>query len=559
MKLKTIIVTLIIAIIIGLFATKMLFFRIDLTEEKRYTISQNGKNILKNLDKPLKINIYIGEADVNIAKLKTAVNEILDEFSAYSSKPLIYKYINPSKANSDKERNKNYDKLEERGMTPITISVRDSQGKISQQLIFPWAEIVAEKDTIPVCIMQPTGRLTGEESVNAAIEGLEYQFIDAIRILTQKDFKKIAFLEGNGELDELDVYSAQESLSKYFQIDRGALSDDASELNDYSAVIIAKPTKKFSESDKFIIDQYIMNGGKVLWLLDVIQLSNEELAKSGISPVVPLDLNLTDMLFRYGVRIEPSVVQDMQCIQTPVNVAMAGEPPHFEPVPWTYSPLLITNPYHPITKNLMNVKATYPSFLSQVSEENGIKMEVLLATSNASRVDMAPTQINIKTLVQTKPEEYFTMQYIPVAAVMEGEFESVFAHRQTPQNLKNVATRKDKSEYNKMIIAADGDIIRNEINRSQGQIGVLPLGFDRLTGQTYGNTNFIINALQYLTEDEKLIELRNRTIALRLLNKKAITEYRGFYQFINIAIPLALLMIFGGIFLLLRKYKNRAR
>ena len=557
MKLKTVIATSIIAIIIGLFATKTLFFRIDLTEEKRYTISQNSKNILKNLDKPLKINIYIGQADVNIAKLKTAVNEILDEFSAYSSKPLIYKYINPSNASSEKERTKNYYELEERGMTPITISMRDSQGRISQQIIFPWAEVIAENDTIPVCIMQPTGRLTGEESVNAAIEGLEYQFIDAIRILTQKDFQKIAFLEGHGELSELETYSAQESLSKYFQIDRGVLGDDASEISGYSAIIIAKPTEKFSESDKFILDQYIMHGGKILWLLDVIQLSTEELGKSGISPVVPLDLNLTDMLFRYGVRVEPSVVQDMQCVQMPVNVALPTEPARFEYVPWTYSPLLLTNPYHPITKNLMNVRAIYPSFVSQVSEENGIKMDILLATSNGSRLDMAPTQINIKTLVESKPNEYFTMQYIPVAVAMRGEFESVFTRRQTPQNLHNVPTRKDRSPKSKMIVVADGDIIRNEVEHSQGSVGILPLGFDRLTGQTYGNNNFIINALQYLTEDENLLELRNRTIRLRLLNKTAITTYRGFYQFINIAVPLALLLIFGGVFLAVRKYRNK--
>lgn len=548
----------VVAILLVLFATKVLFFRIDLTQEKRYTISQNSKNLLKNLNQPLKINIYLGQADINIAKLKNAVNEMLDEFSAYSSKPLSYKYINPSNAVSDKERLKNYDELENRGLTPITISVRDSQGKISQQIIFPWAEVISEKDTLPVCLMQPTGRLSGEESVNAAIEGLEYQFIDAIRILTKKDFQKIAFLEGHGELTEIDVYFAQESLRKYYQIDRGVLGDDASEINDYSAIIIAKPVEQFSESDKFIIDQYIMNGGKVLWLLDAVQLSGEELAKNGVSPVVPLDLNLTDMLFRYGIRVEPSVVQDLQCVQTPINVALPSEPPHFETVPWTYSPLLMTNPYHPITKNLMNVKAVYPSFLSQVSVENGIKMETLLQTSNSSRFDMAPTTIDIKTLVQNKPDEYFTMSFIPVAVIMEGEFESVFAHRQPPQNLKNFLPRKDKSVKNKMIVVADGDIIRNEVNRSQdGSVGILPLGFDRVTGQTYGNNNFIINALQYLTEDEQWIELRNRTIHLRLLNKTATTTYRTFYQIVNVVVPIALLALFGIIFLSIRKYKNR--
>jgi ABC-2 type transport system permease protein len=558
MKLKSAITISIIAVLFALFATKTFFFRIDLTEEKRYTISQNSKNLLKNIDKPLKINIFIGQADANIAKLKIAVNDILDEFSVYSSKLLNYKYINPSKASSEKERLKNYEELENRGFSPITISMRDSQGKISQQIIFPWAEIIAENDTMPVCLMQSTGRFSSEESVNAAIENLEYQFIDAIRILTQKDFQKIAFLEGHGELSEIDTYFAQETLSRYFQVDRGVLGNDAAVLSDYKAIIIAKPTEKFSETDKFIIDQYIMNGGKTLWLLDAVQISDEELSKSGASPAISLDLNLLDMLFRYGVRIEPSVVQDRQCISRRINVSLPSEPAHFEPEQWTYSPLLMANPYHPITKNLMPVKADYPSFLSQVSTENGIKMEVLLQTSNSSRADMTPTNIALKNLVKQKNEEYFTTSYIPIAAAMEGEFESVFAHRQTPQNLQNLLPRKNKSVKNRMIVAADGDIIRNEIERSQqGGIGILPLGLDRLTGQVYGNNNFIINALQYLTEDEKWIELRNRTIRLRFLNKTAITSYRTFYQLINVAVPLLLLTLFGIIFFSCRIYNNK--
>ncbi|MDR3326850.1 MAG: gliding motility-associated ABC transporter substrate-binding protein GldG [Prevotellaceae bacterium] len=550
------IVLLVCLIFVILLATKILFFRIDLTQEKRFTISKNSKELLQSLSEPASINIYLGEADANIAKLKSAVNDMLDEFSVYSSKPLTYKYINPSKAENDAERNKNYDKLEDKGMSPITISLRDAQGKISQQIIFPWAEVMMKDDTLPVCIMQPTGMKTGEESVNAAIEELEYNFIDAIRILEKKSVEKIAFLEGHNELSEIEIYFAEDALSRYYEIDRGVLGNDAGILKNYKAIVIAKPTEPFSESDKFIIDQYIMDGGKVFWLLDVIKISQEELSKQGISPVVEVDLNLNDMFFRYGVRVEPSVVQDMQCIQTPVNVAMSGEPAKFESVPWPYSPLLMTNPNHPTTKNLMAVKADYPSFLSQVSQENGIQMDVLLTTSSASHIDAAPTNIDIKTMIRNKPEEYFTAQYVPVAVSMEGEFESAFAHRLVPQNLENLMPRKDRSAKNKMIVVADGDIIRNELDRSQkGTIGVVPLGLDRLTGQNYGNNNFIINALQYLTEDTSWIELRNRALQLRLLNKHEITAQRVFWQIINIVCPLLILTIFGLIYSMIRKYR----
>jgi ABC-2 type transport system permease protein len=284
------------------------------------------------------------------------------------------------------------------------------------------------------------------------------------------------------------------------------------------------------------------------------------MSKSGLSPVYPLELNLADMLFRYGIRVEPSVVQDMQCILTPVNVALPTEPAHFEQVPFPYYPLLMPSPYHPITKNLMQVRAEFPSYLTQVSADNGIEMEVLLITSNASRADAAPTNIDLKTMVQSKPDEYFYMQYAPIAVAMEGCFESVFARRLSPKNLVNLQERKDNSAKNKMIVVADGDIIRNEIDKSKkGTIGIVPLGLDRLTGQTYGNASFIVNALQYLTEDYSWLEMRNRAIRLRLLNKLTITQHRVFWQTANIIAPLLLLGLFGGGFVLLRKKRNFAK
>ena len=441
-----------IFIVVVLFAFKILFFRLDLTEEKRFSITKASKNILKNIKSPIKVIIYIGEADANIAHLKNGVNDILDEFAAYSESNISYSYVNPADAKDEAERNKNFYRLEDRGLSPITISTRDAGGKVSQTLIFPWADVILDKDTLPVCLMKPTGMKSGEESVNAAIEELEYNLIDAINILNKSSFDKIAFIEGHGELSELETYSISEQLSRYFQIDRGVLADDASIISGYKAIIVAKPTKPFSESDKFIIDQYIMNGGKVVWLLDAINYSTEELSRSGISPVLALDLNLNDMLFRYGARLEAAVVQDMQCLYMPINVATVGEPPVFEQFPYTYSPLLMTSPESPITRNLMNIKADFPSFVQQVSIENGIDMQILLATSGASHVDMAPTNIDLKSMAKIVPEKFVNAQFVPVGVLMSGRFESVFRHRQAPQNLKNLPPRKDNSVKNKMIV-----------------------------------------------------------------------------------------------------------
>lgn len=548
----------VILAIVTLFATKIIFFRIDLTEEKRFSISKASKDILRKIDKPINVNIYLGEADANIAYLRNAVADMLDEFSAYANHDISYRYINPANAKSDKERNDNFRRLEERGLSPITISTRDAQGKVSQTLVFPWAEVMLDSDTLPVSLMKPTAMKTGEASVNAAVEELEYNFIEMINILSKTNFDKIAFLEGHGELSEIETYSIMEQLRMYFQIDRGTLADDASILTPYKAIVIAKPTKPFSESDKYIIDQYIMNGGKVLWLLDAINYSSSELSKSGISPVLALDLNLNDMLFRYGARLETTVVQDLQCLYMPINVATVGEPPVFEQMPFTYSPLLMTSPENPITKNLMNVKADFPSFVQQVSLENGIDMEVILATSNASHVDMAPTNINLKSIANINPEQFVNAQFLPVGVLMQGEFESIFRHRQVPNNLTNLQPRRDKSEHTKMIIVADGDIARNEIEQSKaGQIGIVPLGLDRNTGQSYGNSTFIINSLLSITDDDALIQLRNRTIKLRMLDKQKITSDRVFWQLINTLLPVLILTLLGAGYVYMRKVRYR--
>ena len=553
-----ILVCVVVLTIIVLLSLKVLFFRIDLTEDKRYSIAKSSKDVLNKVEDDIHIDIYLTDVDANITKLKHSVSDIIDEFSAYSASNVFYRYIDPSIASDDKAREQNYLRLEAKGMTPITVSTRDGSGKVSQSLLFPWAEVSIAGDTLPVCIMKPIGMKGGEESVNAAIEELEYNFIDAINILSKKSYDKIAFLEGHGELGELETYSLSESLSRYFQIDRGEISEDASVISDYKAIIIAKPMEEFSEKDKFVIDQYIMHGGKVVWLIDAIRYSTESLSQSGQSPAMALDLNLQDMLFRYGVRIEPSVVQDLQCLQMPVNVAMQGEPPMFEQVPYPYSPLLMTSPENPITKNLMLVKSDFPSFVQQVSQENGVSMELLLASSPNSHVDIVPADINLKAISSIDPESWINAQYVPIGVMLEGEFPSVFARRQVPEGLQNVLPRLDKSVRNKMLVVSDGDIARNDLERSSNkQIGIVPLGLDRTNGQIYGNANFLVNAILSMVDENSIVELRNRSVKLRLIDKQKVSKQRILIQTVNIILPIVVLMSIGAIFLYVRRRRYR--
>lgn len=543
-------------IVLVLIFTKTLFFRIDLTEEGRYSLSDATKFQVAEMSEPLVVKIYLdGELDANMLRLKRATEDVVRELNMYSAEGLSIEFVNPNSATTDEERYAEYARLEERGLRGMSVTIRERGGKMMEQVIFPWAEVCALQDTMAIPLMQPSSQKTGEQAVNSAIEDLEYLFVDAIQILNRKEVRKIAFIEGHGELSEEYTYDASDALSRYFQVDRGVLGLDASVLDGYSAIIIAKPETQYSETDKFIIDQYIMRGGRVLWLLDGVQMSDDMLSEGGATPLIGLDVNLQDQLFRYGVRLTPTVVEDMQCAYISINVARPGEEPRFEPIPWFYMPLLQGSPYHPITKTLQAVKADFASGIEIVGDTVGVKKEVLLITSNASHVHVAPTEIDVMNAINVEPSEYFNTRYVPVAVALEGEFESIYKHRMAPKGVvvNNVI---NKSEPTRMVVVADGDIIRNDVEQTREGLMLVPLGYDRVTRQTHGNKDFIVNSLLYLTDDEGLMQLRNRRIDLRLLNRAVVDSQRNMWMWINTLLPIVLLALFGGVFFWIRKKKN---
>lgn len=542
-------------IVLVLIFTKTLYFRIDLTEEGRYSLSDASKDLVAEISEPLTVKLYLdGDLDANMLRLRRSTEDLVRELNMYASEQLVIENYNPNSATTDEERYAEYAELEERGLRGMSVTIRERGGKMSEQVIFPWAEVCSSRDTMAICLMQPSSQKSGEVAVNNAIADLEYLFVDAIRVLNRKEIRKVAFIEGHGELAEEYTYDASGALSRYFQVDRGVIGIDASVLDSYDAIIVAKPMTAYSESDKFIIDQYIMRGGRVLWLLDGAQMSNDMLAEGGATPLIELDVNLNDMLFRYGVRLTPTVVEDMQCAYMPVNVARPGEEPRFEPIPWFYMPLLQASPYHPITKTLQAVKADFASGIEIVGDTAGVRKEVLLITSNASHVNMAPTEIDVMDAINIEPKEYFTTQYVPIAVALEGKFESIYKHRMAPAGV-NVDKIIDKSEPTRMVVVADGDIIRNDIEQHREGLMLVPLGYDRVTRQTHGNKDFIVNAMLYLTDDEGVMQLRNRRIDLRLLNRAVVDSQRDMWMWINTLLPVVLLAIFGGIFFWIRKRK----
>ena len=538
------------------FLSVFFFFRIDLTSEKRYSISQPTKTLLKKANAPLEVSIYLdGDLNPGFTRLKNSTKNLLDEMSVYAAEGIDMEFINPSTAATQAEREQKYLELEAEGMTPTAIYERDKEGKSIQKIVFPWVKMTYGNKTVVVNLLKNIRGLQGEENLNISIENLEFEITDGIRRLINSQVSKIAFIEGHGELNEAQTYDISKVLSRYFQIDRGTLATDATILAEYKAIIIAKPTQPFSESDKYIIDQYIMNGGKVLWLMDGVRVSMENLSTTGISPAIALDLNLDDLLFKYGIRIQPVLLQDVQCASVPVNIAPEGAQPQFEPTPWFFAPLLLTSSQHPISKNITEVRSEFVSTIEVVGENNNTKASLLLATSDNTHVFSTPASIDLSKTHDTKDKNYFNMSYMPVSVLVEGEFESNFANRMRPKEITNAFPLLKKSLKTRQIFVADGDIIRNETNGIASDSTTLPLGFDRYMNQQFGNRDFIANAVLYLTDDEGWIDLRSRSLKLRLLNKQLVNNERLTIQLVSILTPLLLLAIFAVLYNILRKRK----
>ena len=548
LKKYTLLLGVIVLIAINLLSIRW-FHRFDMTSDKRYSISNSTKELMRNLPSDLHITIYLdGEMNTSFLQLKRAVGELVDELSVYAAHTLDYTYCNPTLLTSKKQE-KLYEEFENLGIRPTVIHERNSDGKSVQRTLFPWAKISIGNRSETICLLKNIRGLSGEENLNISIENLEFALTDAIRLLCRTEITKIAFIEGHAELSEYHTWDISMALSRYFQIDRGQMDTDPTILDPYKAIIIAAPRDKFTEKDKYIIDQYIMNGGRVLWLLDGVRLDENSLSTTGMSPTIPMDLNLTDMLFRYGVRINPMIVQDEQCLMVPVNVASDDMAPQFQPMPWYFAPLLLTSPNHPISRNVAQVSGTFVSCLDLVGENPRVKRDIILASSNATHLISAPTAINVEEMELT--DNYFNIAYVPVGVTMEGVFESVFAHRMKPAEITSTLPIKQESRPTKQVVLASGSFISNDIENGQP----LPVGYDRYSQTQFGNRDLLVNSLLYLTDDEGWINLRNKELTIRLLNKNISRTGRHWMQLINVVLPLICLLCFGCIFLFARRWR----
>ena len=521
--------------------------RWDLTDDRHYSLSEASKTMLRQTDAPIEVMLLLdGDLNAGFRRLRKATMETIEEMSVYAQ-------ITNHHGSADRQKSQITNGVSDSlGLRPIVIHEREQNGKTAQTTVYPYALMTYKGRRAVVTLLKNTRGLSGEENLNASIEQLEFAFMEALHLLQQTETPRVAILEGHGEPDEAHTYDLMAALSKYFQVDRGQIAGDEADvhvLDGYKAVLVVSPQEAFSDAERYVIDQYIMRGGAVLWALNGVRFSEQVLQSEGFTPVLPLELGLTEMLFRYGVRVNPALVQDIQCLPIPVNVSSDPQQPNLQPMPWTYAPLLLTSQGSPITKNMGQVMSTFVSPIDAVGGEDGIEKRVLLATSTASRVTATPGEVDLNDM---NPDmSAFAYQYVPVAVSLEGAFSSAYAHRMIPEGVASDEPIRKSGVQTRQVVIGSGSVLLNETQKGQ----VLPMGYDRYSGMQFSNRDFVTNAVLWLTDSEGLISLREKSVALRLLNDKRAHDERAKVQTVSVVLPIAILALIGGIVFVIRKKK----
>ena len=549
--------------------SNFLFLRLDLTAEKRYTLSKHTKEMLKKIDEPVLFRVYLeGEFPADFKRLQSETKEMLNQFRAYNSN-IDYEFFNPNTFESKEEQQMFYQKLAQKGIQPTQIQVKGENG-VTQQILIPAADVYYRGRETTVQLLMSQKYVSDADLLNNSIQNLEYNLSSAIRALARGEKRSIGFLQGHGELSGPVLYDFQRSLQEFYSLDYVTIDGQIQSLtahrmnekdssysfyNLYDMIIVAKPTQPFSEKDQYILDQYIMYGGKVLWLLDATDADIDSLASRGQFIATRLPLDIDEMLFTYGVRVNADLAMDVRCRPIPIQVGMVGEKPQFEFRPWFYFPEIVPMGDHPIVRNLDLIKTDFVSTIDLIDIDD-VRKTVLLTTSEYTRVKNAPVMVDLADAQAEPDQRLYNRGQRPIAVLLEGNFRSAWRNRLSPDFKATEAMGfRNESGDNKMIVIADGDIVRNRYIAAEG--AVLPMGYDFYTQTQYANKELLLNAVNYLVGDEGLMASRSRNIKLRKLDVMKVKEERTKYQIINIALPLALLAATGAVIVIARRKKYK--
>lgn len=523
------------------------FFRIDLTEDKRYTISAATEQILEGLDDQVFVTVYLdGELPAGFKRLQNAIRERLEEFTVYGGRNIRYSFVDPGAITDKKARNKFYQQLADKGIQPTNLFAKEGDQQ-TEKIIFPGALVSYKEKEVPVLLLKGNKAATPEQILNQSVEGVEFELASAIRQLTVKTKKRIGFLDGHGELAPIEVADLVNTLQEYHEVYRVDLNASSS-LDGLDAIVVAKPDTAFSEENKYKIDQFIVNGGKALFFIDALRM--DSLTESG-AYAFPYSLNMEDVFFRYGVRFNSNFIQDLNAGFIPLNIGNMGNQPQIKPMLWPYFPLINTFAKHPIVRNM---DAVYTKFIGTIDtvRAQGIKKTPLMFTSQYTKILPAPVHVSFNQASIDPNPALYNKGSLPVAYLLEGKFRSLYANRITAADPR-FATFKATGAPSKVIVCSDGDLPANELNQQNGKF--FPLGFDRFSKNIFANKDFIVHAVDYLLDENGVIAARNKEIALRPLDKLRIREERLQWQLANLALPIVLIIIFGIVRAYLRRRK----
>ncbi|MBS7256740.1 gliding motility-associated ABC transporter substrate-binding protein GldG [Flavobacterium branchiicola] len=552
LNLKTLGITIFILIVLNVLGS-LFFHRFDLTKDKRYTLSETSLTNLKQVKNPLSIKIYMqGELPADFRRLQQETKQLLEEFQAYNGN-IVFEFVNPME--NEDESMEIVKSLYQKGLTPINITV-DDKGKQSQAMVFPWAVAVYNNKEVNIPLLKNIMGASTTKKVTGSIQHLEYSIADAINKITKDRQKKIAIIKGNGELSEIHIGKLLRQIKESYYIGPFTLDSVAKDpngtlkaLKNYDLAIISKPTQNFSDEEKEVLDQFIINGGKTLWLVDQVAADMDSLYnQAGATLAYPRDLNLNDMFFKYGFRINPDLVKDEQGSPIKLATGEQGSATQYQDFIWKFAPVVTPTSQHPIVKNLGGIKFDFVSPIDTL--KNGIKKTVLMQSSQYSKKIGTPAEINLNIVTeQTAPQDYLNKGNMILSVLLEGSFNSVFENRVLPFKDN---TFQQKGKPTKMIVVSDGDIARNQLDKNMMPV---ELGYDQRTGNLYDNKDFMMNCVNYLLDDTGLINIRSKDVELPLLDKEKVYATYTVTQFITIGLPILILLVFGVVFTFVRKRK----
>jgi len=538
---------LLLAIVLNVVGTYY-FFRVDLTEEKRYSIKQPTKELLDNLDDDVHIEVFLaGELNAGFKRLQRSIDELLAEFRVASGNRIHYFFTNPESALSQKAQSEFMNDLVAKGISPMNV-IDNKGGQRTEKLVFPGAIVSYGGFEKGIMLLKGNRASTSEEVLNQSIEGLEFEFANAIQQMTNTNQKRIGLLTGHGELDSLRIASFNNALLDQYDVFKVDLNRKKV-VETYDLLIVPKPTRPFTEVDKLKLDQYVMQGGKLMLLIDRLDAVMDSASRQDYF-AFPYDLNLDDMLFKYGVRINLDLIQDRVAARYPIVTGVVGNRPQMMQMEWPFFPLANRYATHPVTRNLDATLLRFASSIDTV-KATGIVKTPLVYSSPATRRLSSPVRVSVNDLRNLNPD-VFQAGSIPIAYLLEGEFSSVYKDRFLPDGVE-IKDYRDRSQPTKIIVVADGDVARNDVNPRTGQ--PQQLGFDPISSYTFANQDLLLNMVAFLVNENGLINTRTKEIKIRPLNKIKMVEDRTYWQVVNLVLPVLMLFIFGLTRAYLRKRK----